>query len=767
MMDDANKIPQTLLGLVEKLAGHIHEGWAAQRQAEGWHYGAHRDDLKKEHPRLVPYKDLPEAEKEYDRQNALKTVQAILGWGFRLEPPAGPPGGDTNPTSPGSPEDLTARQHLWQDLPRLDLPQTLKLWQALKSGLGGPPGQSRAEFGQHLLRLGEPLLAYDLISEGLQSRPQDPRLRQLLGLALLRSGAVVQASQVLQKLADEGHRDEETLGLLARVAKELAAQTSDPPAKQRHWRQAYALYAAAYEQTGGYWTGINAATIARYLGENDKAVALARQVTEQCLSAWPEKTGAAGELYWRWATLGEAALIREKWQEAETWYRKAARLAEGRYGDLASTRRNVRLLLEAMGVAPDIREHLEACFRIPPVVVFSGHMIDQPGRPHPRFPDFLEPHVARRIADALERLEARIGVASAACGGDILFLEALLARGGETIVVLPFRADEFRRTSVDLIPGADWSRRFDRVLQRASRLIIASENRATGDELSYTYANLIQDGLAMLRAGALDTRVVPLVVWDGQDGDGPGGTASMVRHWQAHGMQPEIIDSAKLLGQLSPKAPRAGSSKGPARQGGGHSSPPADFHQEIKAILFADVVGSSRLREEQVPVFVDRFMGAIHRLIVTSSHQPLLTNTWGDALYAVFASLQDAGDFALDLRDQIAGTDWQEQGLPRDINLRISLHAGPVYCYKKPSFQELAYAGSHIVWAARIEPITPPGQVYASQQFAALASAERVSGWAFEYVGQVPLPKQAGILPLYLVRRSDLPGIDQAGNPFP
>jgi class 3 adenylate cyclase len=761
MMADTGKIPQALLGLVEKLAEEVHEAWSRQRLADGWRYGPQRDDLKKEHPCLVPYKDLPEAEKEYDRQSALRTIQAILGWGFSLEPPAATPVGGPLPSSPGSSAEAAALQVLWQDLPRLDLPQTLRLCQVSKFGSACLPEGAEAALGQHLLGLGEPLLAYDLISKALESRPGDLRLRQLQGLALLRSGAVEKASQVLQKLAEEGHQDEETLGLLARVAKELAAQTSDPGARQKHWRQAYELYAGAYEHTGGYWTGINAATLARYLGEKDKAVALARRVTEQCLAALANAAGDPGEIYWLRATLGEAALIREEWLEAENWFSKAARLAGGRYGDLASTRRNVRLLLAAMEEAPDLRERLEACFRIPPVVVFSGHLIDQPGRPCPRFPAALEPWVAREIATALERLEARIGVSSAACGSDILFLEAMQARGGETIVILPIRPEEFRRSSVDLIPGADWSPRFDAVLHQASRLIVASENRATGDELTYAYANLIQDGLAILRAGALDTNVHPLAVWDGKAGDLPGGTHALVRHWQDRGRRPEIIDTARLLAGLAPEALPAAPAPGPPRRNEGHAPEAGAFTQEIKAILFADVVGSGRIREEQVPAFVEHFMGAIRGLITESFKKPLLTNTWGDALYAVFDSLEDAGGFALNLRDRIAGADWPAQGLPPGLNLRISLHAGPVYCYQQPLFQELAYAGSHIVWAARIEPITPPGQVYASQQFAALASARGVAGLAFEYAGQVPLPKQAGILPLYLVRRPDL---SAAGN---
>jgi hypothetical protein len=74
--------------------------------------------------------------------------------------------------------------------------------------------RSRAE---KLLGQGEPLLAYDLVSEGLTKWPQDVRLRQLQGLALARSGATQRANVVLEKLRNERQADEETLGMLART----------------------------------------------------------------------------------------------------------------------------------------------------------------------------------------------------------------------------------------------------------------------------------------------------------------------------------------------------------------------------------------------------------------------------------------------------------------------------------------------------------------------------------------------------------------------
>ena len=306
-----------------------------------------------------------------------------------------------------------------------------------------------------------------------------------------------------------------------------------------------------------------------------------------------------------------------------------------------------------------------------------------------------------------------------------------------------------------IAPGTDWGPRFEAVLQQATQVIIASENRTSGNAMVYEYANLLLDGLAILRAKMLDTELIPLVVWDGGTGDGPGGTGSLVQHWRSYGLEPEIIDLTRLLAEAPPMGPGAAASPPAVPREEAVASVPRGFTEEIRAMLFADVVGSSKITEEQVPSFVEEFMGAINRLAADSPYRPLLKNTWGDALYGVFASVKDGGNFALQLRDLIADTDWQAKGLPKEINLRISLHAGPVYCYKEPLSKELEYAGSHIVRAARIEPITPPGQVYASQQFAALASTQRVQDFTCEYVGRIPLPKHAGIIPLYLVRRSD------------
>jgi hypothetical protein len=77
-----------LRALTERLAENAHDLWARQRLSQGWTYGPQRDDREKHHPCLVPYAELPDAEKEYDRITAFGSIAAILSLGYRILPPA-------------------------------------------------------------------------------------------------------------------------------------------------------------------------------------------------------------------------------------------------------------------------------------------------------------------------------------------------------------------------------------------------------------------------------------------------------------------------------------------------------------------------------------------------------------------------------------------------------------------------------------------------------------------------------------------------------
>jgi|ERR1700741_4506712 hypothetical protein len=78
------ELPAGLEELVERLAQNNHDHWARQRILEGWRYGVTRDDHLKEHPDLVPYDELPESEKEYDRTTVIEALKTILKLGYEL-----------------------------------------------------------------------------------------------------------------------------------------------------------------------------------------------------------------------------------------------------------------------------------------------------------------------------------------------------------------------------------------------------------------------------------------------------------------------------------------------------------------------------------------------------------------------------------------------------------------------------------------------------------------------------------------------------------
>lgn len=749
---DAVKLDPALADLTERLAKNTHDTWAKTRLEQGWSYGPRRDDETKQHPCLVPFENLPEPEKVYDRRIAAATIKALLALGWRIEPPDQPamPGQTLPAPHPSGPRPVIDQL---QSAVRLDLRELLALWQTRDPNAWAGSAEPFSLLGQRLLRIGAPLPAHDVLAEGLAAHPANVRLRQLQGLALARSGATGKAHQILMTLFAEGNADGETLALLARTYKDLAAAAANDRDRRFCLGQAHERYADAYRVAvdrqnpdGALYAGINAASTALLMGQEATARQFACQVQH-----WCDKRLNISADYWAEATLGEAALILADWDGAGRHYARAADLGAGNFGDLASTRRQARLLLAHLGADPGRFDH---CFRIGPVVVFTGHRIDEPGRPVKRFAPEQEPAVAEALARRLAELDAKIGFASAASGADILFLESLLKRGGQIHVVLPYHPQRFRADQA--AAAGRWEDRYDRVMGACADVIVVSEQTAPSGPAVFEYANHLLYGWALLQARQLDTALVTLAVWDGKTGDGPGGTSATVAHWRRLGHDVDIIDleakTATIVGQPQHDAPAAPGGPPPVVR-------PADqVAQTVVAMLFADAVGFSKLTEEQVPLFAEHFLGAIAALIQQAAGErppvaPLLKNTWGDGLFFVFATAREAGRFALDLCELVEATDWAALGLPAGLNLRIALHAGPVVVRPNPVTGQPDVIGTHVSRAARIEPITPPGHVYASRPFAALAAAQGATEFACDYVGQTCLAKGYGTFATYHVRR--------------
>ncbi|MBN3757375.1 hypothetical protein G3N95_30890 [Paraburkholderia sp. Tr-20389] len=182
------------------------------------------------------------------------------------------------------------------------------------------------------------------------------------------------------------------------------------------------------------------------------------------------------------------------------------------------------------------------------VVLFSGHMIDAPERAVERFPARLEAGVARAIAAELDALGAGtndIGVCGAACGSDLLFASAALDRRMTLRIYLPFDEPTFIERSV-ATGGPRWIALYRRVIEAAAECVLAEDRCGPlkPGEDPFTRNNLLMLSEAqMIRARALRL----LCVWDGERGDGPGGTYDLVKAVRARHGEVRRIDTRALL----------------------------------------------------------------------------------------------------------------------------------------------------------------------------------------------------------------------------
>jgi hypothetical protein len=392
-----------------------------------------------------------------------------------------------------------------------------------------------------LLKRGENFLAFEIASKAVAKFPAIPsgKLRHIQALALARSGSPLQAQAVMKELYSAGHRDPDTMGLLARTHKDLAALADSPAERKRHYRKAFEWSKRGHRQSPNYYNAINAAATALLGGLPVAAAQYAREAAR----LGTEPAAMASDPYYSLATVAEAQFILGDLQAAKRLYRRASAAAGRRIADLASTARQARLLLEAIGRHP---HEFDGCFDLPVVMVASGHLLDTRARARqaPRFPPSLEPAVAGAMAKRLDPLKLIAGYCSAACGADILFAELLLRRGVAVHLFLPFPAAMFKRVSVALA-GKSWSRRFDRVMEEAASITFASKDGGPVQDTIFRYCNDIMNGMAWMKAQSLSTRLLALAVWDGQPG-GVGGTGEFVAYWRKRGVEPITIDPAKL-----------------------------------------------------------------------------------------------------------------------------------------------------------------------------------------------------------------------------
>ena len=605
-------------------------------------------------------------------------------------------------------------------------------------------------------RRGELLSAFDLAEQGLEEHPDDVALKHRAVLALARAGATEEAARRHDRYGLGDSSDEDVAALRARIAKDVALACEDGE-RRRLACSAAELYGAIYSRTGGYYPAINAATMWLIGGDQARARRLADIVVD-ALATSDERS------YWAAATEAEAQLLRGEEMAAVRALELAATLHAQDYGALATTRRQLRMICEVLGVD----EALLSPISCPGVVHFCGHRIG--GGEPARFPAAAEPAVAARIKEVVERDMPGFAYGSLASGADILWVEALLAAGVEVHVVLPFARAEFIQISV-APSGRDWIERFDRCIERAASVRFATDDAYRGDDVLFGYCSELAMGLALLRARYLDADVRQLAVWDRGPAPGVAGTTIDVNTWRRRGGSVTVIrptvdsPAAELIGPLeeatSPSrqdrvdrrtAARDVATRQPATL---HATP--DQARVIRAMLFADVNGFSVLNDEQLLCFAERVLGAFAVVLERHRGHVCYRRTWGDAVFVVLTDAVAAALCALDLQDAMASLDLKAEGLPGHLALRLGAHVGPVFSYHDPIVDGPDFTGSHISRTARIEPMTPPGAVYVTEPFAAALVLAGRDDLTCDYVGHVPMAKNYGRLRMHRLRRVQSP----------
>ena len=613
------------------------------------------------------------------------------------------------------------------------------LWDSKDEALWTKDPYYFLRLGERADTLGQSMFAHDVLREGLRVFPGHVLITQRYCLSLIKCGFLLTARDLLTRLMKDDHFDEETLGILGRVYKEMWLIEGEGAPGHPHLAKSRELYLGAFRRSRGYYSGINAASLSLIMGDRDVSRRVARQVLRICADLLKDPSQRD---YWMLATVAEAFVLLGRQERAAKFYRLARARSVRNYSNLASTRRQLSLLSRYTAVDPSVLETL----RVPPVIAFTGHMIDAPDQGNPHFPQSSAGPVKQQIASLLAKLDARIGYASAACGADILFHECIQARGGESNVVLPFEKGEFFETSVGFAgPGVEETRAGcpckSSMVEQATRGGYRERQRDP-----VLLRQPAHPGQGHPAKPFLETEPLLVAVWDGEHNGKPGGTSECVTLWQQTGFPYVVINP--LTARVQSRGGKARDSSGavPHHEGSGKG-------RQTVAILFADMVGYSKLSEEQVPAYVKGFLTGVSRTLRASGAEPLYKNTWGDAICLAFDDPLMAAECAISLRDMVRKTDWARLNLPGSLSVRIGLHAGPVYCVQEPLLNRLNVFGFHVNQAARIEPITSPGNVYASESFAALLLTDPRNRLDCRYVGVIVLPKSFGSYPIYHIKR--------------
>lgn len=631
---------------------------------------------------------------------------------------------------------------------------------------------------QTLIATGHMFKAHTLAKKAYNKDPENKELAQAYALVLLKTGAVEECRKMINSILNlQPHLDEATGNMMLDVDELINSAIVKEGAPdlltglglifKEAWKYSHhcrdlelsrELYLASFRREKNTSTGMNAAWLSWLTGDDAQAKKLAAEVLKLLPPFGLE--ASFGELI----DLAEAQLLLGREDDGCKLYEEAMKQRETvTYIDIVSARQQLYFLRDAGFKVPN--RALEIL--VPPtIVVFTGHVIDHPSYQASLFPSDIEEDVRRVITEKLREIDAKIGYSSASCGADIIFIEALQSLGGEVNIILPFSVADFIETNVRHA-GPRWEKRFEKILQTAHTVSFACEDKYLGHDMLFRFSNYVMHGSAVMRGKFLTTEPHLVAVWHSRTESLPGGPADFIDRWSnistLHLIDlDEITNSEGAVESIDPSLVTRRQysisfdpfiSKSPDRV--------------IKSMMFSDLSGYSKLQDEHIPSFLD-FLDKLNKAMEKIGMDLESLNTWGDAVFAVADSALKIADFGLRYCDIIETLGKKYPEFPFPIRARISLHSGPVFIAMDPFIKKMNFYGGHINRAARLEPVTTVGQVYATQQFVALLHGETNDErneyiqkglkyherYSTEYVGMISLAKSFRQQEVYHLRWS-------------
>ncbi|WP_017932546.1 TRAFs-binding domain-containing protein [Robiginitomaculum antarcticum] len=386
---------------------------------------------------------------------------------------------------------------------------------------------------------------YDRAITELKSDPNNLEFRHQAVLALARAGSLDFAVTEFKRYGlDRIRHHEDIMALGGRLSKDLYLESTGKTALE-HARDSADKYEAAFKDTKGYYSGINAATMALMA---DMPCDMVMSRVQHVLDILPSTEDLSPtDHYFIEATRAECFLLRRENVKAEACLRSAVAFDPLNYPAHASTLKQFRLILNQQ---KESQSWLEG-FSPPRPVHFAGHIWATPSSaPNPELTHEDVDALMISISDKIQRHDIGFGYGALAAGADILIAEILLREGAELNVILPCDTDSFIEHSVRPF-GEAWVSRFKSCLDKAQSLtsLTGPTHKLSGD-LNIMAARIAM-GQAILRGHHFDVSAAQVLIWDNlRKGS---YTSHHAADWQETGLKQVIIPMVEV-GKISSPA---------------------------------------------------------------------------------------------------------------------------------------------------------------------------------------------------------------------